>query len=131
MKLKMTTRASAENEGARKIDKGRIGYCANLYSHTANVTKRQMLMTSSTISYGLSHPTAGAWLLILAGTFHKVSDTYFQTKLKRIRPLIPRMEPIQSIGSEWLVGCSGGSRSAILPKTINPSMALSHDVTHK
>ena len=51
-------------------------------------------------------------------------DTYFQTKLNVIKPLMPRMEPIQSIGSDLLVGSSGGSRSARLPKTIKPSMVL-------
>ncbi len=39
-------------------------------------------------------------------------------------PLMARMEPIQSIGSDLLVGTSGGSRSARLPKTTNPSKAL-------
>ena len=54
----------------------------------------------------------------------EVWETYFQTKLKVMRPLMPRTEPIQSIGSDLLVGSSGGSKSARLPKTINPSMDL-------
>ena len=50
MKLKMTTKASGEKEGARKIDRGRIGYLANLYSQTAKAAKRITLRISNTIS---------------------------------------------------------------------------------
>ena len=61
----------------------------------------------------------------LAGVHcYEVQDTYFQTKLKLIRPLMPRMDPTQSICSDLLGGSSEGSRSARLPKTISPSMAL-------
>ena len=116
---------SGKNEGARKIEKGRMGCCVNFCSQTANATKRTREVTSRAIWYGWFHPTVGAWLLNLARfLYRKGRNTYFQTKLKMIRPPMPRMEPIQSIGSELLVGSSGGSKSARLPKTINPSIAL-------
>ena len=125
MKLKRTTRTSGKNEGAWKIDKGKIGCCANLCSQTANATNRMTAMIKRAISYGESQPAVGAWLGRSAGILCQgFQDTYFQTKLKVIRPLMPRMEPIQSIGSDLLIGSSAGSRSARLPKTINPSMAL-------
>ena len=50
MKLNTTTKASGEKEGARKIDRGRMGYLANLYSQTTKAVKRMMLRISNTIS---------------------------------------------------------------------------------
>lgn len=128
MKLKRTTMISGKKEGARKIDKGRIGCCATLCSQTANATKKIMAVIKRAISYGEPHPAVGAWLEGLAEMLgYEVQNTYFQTKLKMIRPLMPILEPIQSIDSDLLVGSSGGSRSARLPKTTNPSMALIAD----
>ena len=84
-----------------------------------------MARTKRAISYGEFQPAVGAWLYWSAGILsYEAQDTYFQTKLKVIRPLIPSIEPIQSIGSDLLRGLSEGSRSARLPKTINPSKAL-------
>lgn len=55
---------------------------------------------------------------------HGIVCAYFQTKLKMMRPEMPSIDPNQSIGSDLLIGSSGGSTSARLPKTINPNRAL-------
>ena len=53
---------SGKNEGARKIDKGRMGCFANLCSRTANAEKKMTAVIKRAISYGESHPAVGAWL---------------------------------------------------------------------
>ena len=53
---------SGKNDGARKIDKGKMGCFAKLCSQTANATKRTTAVIKKAISYGESHPAVGAWL---------------------------------------------------------------------
>ena len=50
--------------------------------------------------------------------------THLNTKLKRIRPPIPRKEPNQSILSDSVTGFSVGRMRARLPNTTHPRRAL-------
>ena len=50
--------------------------------------------------------------------------THLNTKLKRIRPPIPRKEPNQSILSDSVTGFSAGRTRARLPNTTHPRRAL-------
>lgn len=62
MKVKRTTMTKAENEGALKIVKGRMGCAANFCSQIAKATNKKNATTRSEIWSGESHPVVGAWL---------------------------------------------------------------------
>jgi len=53
-----------------------------------------------------------------------VEKTYLKTKLKLIKPAIPRTEPTQSIFSSSQTGVSLGIMIARLPNIIVPNNAL-------
>ena len=62
--------------------------------------------------------------MVLDRQIERPLATHLKTKLKRIRPPIPRKEPNQSIFSDSVTGSSAGRTRARLPNTTHPRRAL-------
>jgi hypothetical protein len=60
--LNRTTTTRAKNEGAVQMSKGMMGFFATLCSQKPKAPNKTKETTSRAVSYGVSHPTAGAWL---------------------------------------------------------------------
>ena len=140
MILKITTILRGKKDGAVQISIGIIAWRPTLRSHNANMKKNPTEMKSRIISYCVPHPTAGAWLCnvtsvsgtrTLKGKLNVlrtgVDNTYFHTKLKRTRALIPRKAPIQSTVPFLSTEDSAGRTSHNVPKNMAPVIALDVD----
>lgn len=57
-----TTITSGKNDGAFQMSRGIIEFLANSFCHKAKTAIRMYEIIERAISYGVFHPTAGAWL---------------------------------------------------------------------
>lgn len=126
------------NEGAVQMVRGRMSCFANFHSQMMKAMKCRIETVRRMYSYGLRHPTAGAWLCVWyqsLNLFEREMEgraTYFQTKVNRIRPATPKYAPTKSI-FPFLSNGSGspGTMNAKAVKTTAPRIALTQPSAKK